>query len=210
MAPKVERSLGISAGFTLLELLLVLSVIGILSSIAVWGGQKAKHGWRLKRAGHQLFEDLKAIQSDAEMSGSLTINNGRLNTQRRFMVFDLDTNSYEAYRWRDDNGNGVVEDEETAMQWRHLLPSKIAFAWSSGVDRRACSNVNNPPGTAVSFSSPDYPPCNDQPCIKFDHNGFSVMGPGAIYLSDERHSLAITATRTGHFTMCEWTGEKWK
>ncbi len=144
------------------------------------------------------------------MPGSLTISDGVLQMQRWFILFNLDTNSYEVYLWQDENGNGVAEAEETGFQWRNNLPAGISYSWVSGVDRRACSNVNSPPGNAVSFASPDYAPCNDRPCIKFDHNGFSVMGPGAVYLSNGQDSLAITATRTGHFTMCEWNGERWK
>ena len=71
-------------------------------------------------------------------------------------------------------------------------------------------NTNTPPDEAISFASPDYPPCNDRPCIKFDQHGFSAMGPGAIYLSDAEQSLAITGTRPGLFTICQWDGERWR
>jgi DNA repair protein RadC len=40
------------------------------------------------------------------------------------------------------------------------------------------------------------------------NNGFSVMGPGAVYLNLGEQSLAVTGTRPGHFTLCEWDGRR--
>lgn len=198
------------AGFTLLELLLVVALIGILSCVAVWGGRQMARGWQLKRAGHQLYEDLKAAQGEAERAGSLTVSGGQLVLRRTFLVFDPDLLAYAAYSWQDLNGDAVPTDDETTQMWRKDLPAGVSFDWVPGVDRRACSNVSGAPGNAISFSSPGYAPCNDRPCIKFDQNGFSVTGPGAIYLREGDQSLALTATRPGHFTVCGWDGERWK
>lgn len=199
-----------SDGFTLLELLLVMALIGILSVLAAWSGQYLAQGWRLKRAGHQLYEDMKAIQGHAEMSGNMAVSGGRLATQRWFLVFEPAARSYAAYRWQDDDGNAIPADAEAEKLWDRKLPGNVSFGWAADVDRRACSNGNSVPGNAISFSSPDYAPCNDRPCIKFDSNGFSVTGPGAIYLREGDRSLALTATRPGHFTMCRWDGERWR
>ena len=48
-------------GFTLLELLLVMALIGLLSVVAAWSGQYLARGWQLKRSGHQLYEDLSRL-----------------------------------------------------------------------------------------------------------------------------------------------------
>lgn len=197
-------------GFTLLELLLVVALIGILTTVAAWGGKQMARGWQLKRAGQQIYEDLKAVQGTAEMSGSMTISGGQLVVQHSFLVFEPIQQSYAAYRWQDHDGDAVPSDDEASLLWRHELPAGVSFGWVPGIDRRACSNVNGSPGNAVSFSRPDYPPCNDQPCIKFDQNGFSVTGPGAIYLHEGDQTLALTGTRPGHFTVCAWDGERWR
>ena len=197
-------------GVTLLELLLVMSLLGIMAALATWAGQEFARDWQLKRAGHQLLEDLKALQGRAEGGGSLTLNNGVLVLQRTFLVFDPDASVYTAYVWQDGNANGVAETGEADLLWQNRLPPGVSFGWASGIDRRACSNSSGAPGSAVSFASPNYSPCDDKPCIKFDNNGFSTMGPGAVYLTLGRQSLAVTGTRPGHFTLCEWDGRRWK
>ena len=210
MSTKTFEIVNRSRGFTLLELLLVMAMIGILTCVATWGGGLFAQGWKLKRAGHQLLEDLKAVQGRAEMSGSLTMSSGTLVMQRTFLVFDADTQSYLAYRWQDHDGDGVAESGESEQLWQKSLPPKVDFGWAPGIDRRACSNVSGAPTNAISFSSPAYAPCDDRPCLKFDQHGFSVMGPGAVYLQEGGQTLAITGTRPGHFTMCEWAGERWR
>ncbi len=206
---KRQRGTNNSLGFTLLELLLVIAMVGILTCVATWGGQHLARGWQLKRAGHQLLEDLKAIQGRAEMSGTVTLSNGSLVMQRTFLVFDPAVQGYFAYGWQDLNGDGAAESGESEQLWQKSLPPGVSFGWVAGIDRRACSNVSGAPGSAVSFASPAYAPCDDRPCIKFDQHGFSVMGPGAVYLQGDGQTLAITGTRPGHFTMCEWDGERW-
>lgn len=197
-------------GFTLLELILVIALIGVLACVADWGSRKLLKSWHLKRAGQQLYEDLKSLQGMAERSGNLAMSNGALVSRRHFLVFDPEMQSYAAYRWLDHNANGLAENGESDRLSQTSLPPGVAYAWVPGIDRRACSNANSPPGETISFSSPGYPPCNNQPCIKFDQHGFSAMGPGAIYLSDGEQSLAITVTRPGLFTLCQWHGERWQ
>jgi prepilin-type N-terminal cleavage/methylation domain-containing protein len=210
IAGKGSRFAHPSFGFTLLELLLVMAMVGILTCVATWGGKHLARGWQLKRAGHQLLEDLKTVQGRAEMSGSLTMGGGALIMQRTFLVFDPGAQSYTAYTWQDRDGDGVAEDGESASLWQKSLPTGVSFGWAAGVDRRGCSNAAGAPSSAISFSSPVYAPCDDRPCIKFDQHGFSVMGPGAVYLREGGQTLAITGTRPGHFTMCEWGGERWR
>ncbi len=206
----LSRTVHGSYGFTLLELLLIIAMIGVLTCMATLGGAELVRGWQLKRAGHQVLEDLKAAQGKAERSGSMVMSNGTLVMQRTFLVFNPSVRSYTVFLWQDNNNNGAADAGESDSLWKKSLPPGVSFGWEPGINRRACSNVNSPPGDAISFASPTYAPCNDLPCIKFDQHGFSVMGSGAIYMSEGGQTLAITGTRPGHFTMCEWDGGRWK
>ena len=208
--PKKLAGLNGLQGFTLLELLLVMAMVGLMACVATWGGRAIARGWQVKRAGHQLLEDLKAVQGRAEMSGSMSINNGSLVMQRTFLVFDVDARSYLAYAWQDRDSDGIAEADEASLLWQKSLPPGVAFGWQGDLDRRACSNVASPPTSPVSFARPAYAPCDGRPCVKFDQHGFSSMGPGAVYLHQGEQILAITATRPGHFTLCGWDGERWR
>ena len=199
-----------SHGLTLLELVVVMALLGSLASVASWGGRQLLRGWQLKRAGHQLLEDLKAVQGRAEMSGSMTLSNGALVAQQSFLVFDPGAQRYAAYAWRDRNGDHLAQAGESEQLWQKDLPPGVFFGWGTGIDRRACSNVTGPPTRAISFSSPNSAPCAGRPCIKFDQHGFSIMGPGAVYLSEGEQTLAVSGTRPGHFTICNWSGERWR
>jgi len=131
-------------GFTLLELLVVMSVLGIMAALATWGGQEFARDWQLKRAGHQLLEDLKALQGRAEGSGSLTLNNGVLVLQRIFLVFDPDASVYTAYAWQDGNANGVAETGEADLLWQNSLPPGVSFGWARTVCRWEFHSVGLP------------------------------------------------------------------
>jgi prepilin-type N-terminal cleavage/methylation domain-containing protein len=197
-------------GFTLLEMLLVLALIGILVCLASWGGQHLLQGWQVYRAGHQLLEDLKEVQGKAEISASLAMSGGFLVQQARFLVFDQQAGRYAALLWQDLDNDGYTRAGEIELLWQKALPPGVVFGWSPGITRRACSNTAGEPGAAITFASPGYQPCNNSPCIKFDHNGFSLLGPGAIYVRAGPRSMAITGTRPGHFTLCAWGGAQWR
>ncbi|PLX80963.1 MAG: hypothetical protein C0614_07030 [Desulfuromonas sp.] len=208
MAPALSREKA-SPGFTLIELLTTLALIGVVLCIGDWGASIWLRNGQVDRAAQQIYEDIKQAQAVAEQSGSLTLVNGSLLTQRSFLVFQSDE-SYALYHWRDSDNDGEPELSESRQVWSRHLPNDVSFDLASGIDRKACSNQTGTTSSAVTFASPGYPPCQDQPCIKFDHQGFSVIGPGAVYLSDGRRSMALTLTRPGHITLCRWNGAEWQ
>ena len=197
-------------GFTLIELLVVLAVIGILVAAGSWGSAEMVRRWQTWRGAQQVLEDFKEAQARAERGGGTALSGGGLVTTRRFLVFEPDQRRYALFDWQDNDGDGRPEDGESRRIWTRELPPAVRFGWAAGIDRKACSNAHGAPGAAITFGTASYPPCNGRPCLKFDQQGFSAMGPGAVYLVDGAQSFALSGTRPGHFTVCRWDGAQWR
>jgi prepilin-type N-terminal cleavage/methylation domain-containing protein len=197
-------------GTTLLELLVALAVIAILATVAGWGSGAVLQRWQSWRGGEQLLEDFREAQAYAERNGGYGLSAGALVMTRTFLTFAPEERSYSLFVWRDGDGDGRPEPGEARRVWTRQLPPAVSFGWAAGIDRKACSNQAGSPTAAVTFGSASYPPCDGRPCLKFDQQGFSNMGPGAVYLVDGAASLALTATRPGHLTLCRWDGERWR
>lgn len=197
-------------GITLLELLLALAIVGIVAATAIWGSRQTLQRWQAWRGIHQVLEDFKEAQAQAERTGGVVLDGGALVTTRSFLVFEPEARRYLLYRWQDSDGDGRPDEGESQRLWTRQLPPAVVFGWAAGIDRKACSNSEGRPAAAVTFGTAGYPPCSGRPCLKFDQQGFSSIGPGAVYLVDGGQSFALTTTRPGHFTLCRWDGRQWR
>lgn len=197
-------------GLTVLELLLALAVAAILAAAGHWGSAQLLQRWQLWLGGQQLLEDLKSAQARAERGNGFAYRNGALVMTRSFLVFEPEARRYTLFDWVDDNGDGTPEAGEARRVWLRELPAGVAFGWRRGISLKACGNAPGAPAAPVTFGTAGYPPCGGLPCLKFDQQGYSSIGPGGIYLTAGAESLALTATRPGHFTMCRWEESRWQ
>lgn len=196
-------------GMTLLELLVVLAIGGMLLGVGTWGSAALLQRWQAWQGAQQVLDDFKEAQAHAERAGGYVFDNGALVIARSYLVFEPEARRYALFDWQDANGDGRPDAGESRRIWTRTLPPAVRFGRTAGIDRKACSNQNGAPSADITFNTASYPPCNEQPCLKFDQQGFSSMGPGAIYLVDGEQSFALTATRPGHFAMCRWDGKTW-
>lgn len=196
-------------GVTLLELLTVLAIIGILLAVGSWGSADTLQRWQAWQGTQQVLEDFKEAQAHAERGGGYVFNSGALVMARSFLVFEPAARRYALFDWQDADGDGRPDEGESSRVWTRELAPAVRFGRAAGIDLKACSNQSGTPVADITFGTAGYPPCNDLPCLKFDQQGFSTMGPGAVYLVDGEQSFAVTATRPGHFAMCRWDGKEW-
>ena len=82
MAPRVSTK---RQGFTLLELLLVVTIIGVMSAVSISGFRAASDRARVNQAAAQLSADLQRARSASQ----------RYNREARFITDTATANSYE-------------------------------------------------------------------------------------------------------------------
>ncbi len=205
-------------GFTLIELLVVMAVGATLVVLAVPFLIEA-FSPRLKTSAQNLAEDIRFAQNEAVRQGDANPGGGAFRTRKAFVVFDTADDSYSIWRWEDFNGNNAREAGEFSpgLDPAKLgdpandgpvrtgrLESGVYFRIPSDVTRSACGNSGPVPGSPVTFQTEANPPCNGNPCIRFDGKGFVEGRNGAVYLTDNNHSYAVSANRAGLFSLCTW------
>ena len=170
-------------GFTLIEVLLVLAVVGIVSAIAVPSTSAAMRGYSLK-GDARAVNNLVAL---AKMRAAARFSRARVHVDRA-------TNTYFLETW---NKTTNVWDAET-----------VATRTSSGVSFSFGSLSTPPPNTqdGIKFS----PVCKDNlgndiaysSCVIFNSRGMPVDAAGAptggngIYVTDGAGVYATTVTTT--------------
>lgn len=170
-------------GFTLIEVLLVLAVVGIVSAIAVPTTAAAMRGYSLKGDARAVY-NLVAL---AKMRAAARFSRARLHVDRT-------TNTYFLESWN-----------KTTNAW---VAETVATRTSSGVSFGFGSLSAPPPNTqnAIGFS----PLCKDalgndiaySSCVIFNSRGMPIdaaglpTGGNGIYLTDGSGVYATTVTTT--------------
>lgn len=93
---KIRRN---NRGFTLVELMITIAIIGLIAVLSVPNYQRFMHGWRLNGETQQLASALRTARSSAVMKNI-------------DVVFSFDTDDG-TYSWfEDENGNGNIDNGE--------------------------------------------------------------------------------------------------
>jgi prepilin-type N-terminal cleavage/methylation domain-containing protein len=215
----------VKEGFTLIELLIVMAVGAALLFLAIPLFSEA-FSPRLKTSAQNLAEDMRFAQNEAMRQGDANPAGGAFRMRKAFVVFDIANNTYSIWRWEDFNGNNIRDAGEFHPELNPAglgnpsndrpvrtgrLDSGVYFHIREEVTKSACGSSGPAPGSPVSFHTDAHPPCNGNPCIRFDGKGFIEGLNGAAYLTDHDNSYAISANRAGIFSFCRWDAdsEKW-
>lgn len=121
-------------GFSLVELLIVVAIIGIVAGIAMWGGDYLRGGYKLGAASRQLYGDLQKIRVDA-MTKSAAANS------RGFGIRFTSNTIYRIFEFNDANGNFTDDAGEEVTVRDITLPSSVTVVMGDGTDPTLTANV---------------------------------------------------------------------
>jgi prepilin-type N-terminal cleavage/methylation domain-containing protein len=115
---RIRRLQGGRTGFTMVEVLVVVVVIGILSAIAVPKFLSSQGAKELEATGATLYQDLEWARLQA------------VTTQKRhYVVFDSSARSWTIYR---ENGGNLAYDAGSETQVRtHIMGIGVRFGFGS-------------------------------------------------------------------------------
>jgi prepilin-type N-terminal cleavage/methylation domain-containing protein len=207
------------AGFTLLELLMAVALLGLLTVLGGGVLLNVLRGWQLRKAANDLLEEVRYAQNLAARQGDYARDGGQFVETRTFFHFDVEAGSYRVDRWIDANpGNPAKTNNgrpdpgdrvEPLLDWQRL-PAGIAFGTAEPA-RAACGDSGElRPDRTVTISPGSDPPCSGRPCLRLNRLGFSETGPGAIYLTDGSHSYGLRMLRSGYLELCRHVDGRWR
>ncbi|MDD2730767.1 MAG: prepilin-type N-terminal cleavage/methylation domain-containing protein [Candidatus Portnoybacteria bacterium] len=133
---------GGKAGFTLLEVLVVIFIMGLLGSLALANFRQGEQAYNLSVAARKVVSDLRRVQNLA-MSGIGQTGIEDDDIEGYGICFKRGDNSYIIFV--DINGNKTYQPSDDDVQETVILPRNIKIS----------ATTPNPSGLDVFFLSPD-------------------------------------------------------
>ena len=179
--PTVGLHVKKKAGFTIIELVVALAIMGIAVSVAIPGFSRWLPDYRLKAAATELYTNLQLAKMYAI----------RDNTKWG-LSFNTGVGGYVFRR------GGVSQTEPTPI-WLARYKGGVAFGAGNATDTFPSSG--SPPAISVTF------PSNE---VTFNARGLADF-EGYVYLQNSKNAAyAVGALTTGFILMRKWTGTAWE
>ncbi len=180
---RLKRFLESKKGFTLIEMIITMAIIGIVSAIAIPNFSKWKEKHEIDGQAQKIYFDLMLARTAAVKSN----NDVRV-------TFNLVANTYTIHE--DNNNDGVVDAGENFKN--AILENNVQFAYNVGIS----DTDNNAVTSAVSFGGTQV--------VVFDSRGQANSSGSVLllHLSD----IGISNDRARLISVLEATGavDYWK
>jgi prepilin-type N-terminal cleavage/methylation domain-containing protein len=179
----LKRFLASKKGFTLIEIIMTMAIIGIVSAIAIPNFSKWKEKHEIDGQAQKVYFDLMLARTAAVKSN----NDVRV-------TFNLAANTYTIHE--DNNGDGVADAGENFKN--AILENNVQFAYNVGIT----DTDGNAVTSAVSFGGTQI--------VVFDSRGQASSSGSALLL--HLNDIGVTDDRARLISVLQATGgvDYWK